>query len=88
MRKLRIQSILLVFCMLLAHRKAVWAQDPSSQKAWNEERITRIEHGLVPNSVVKGEPFPKYSVEEGIKHYRVPGLSVTSNQENFSFRNF
>lgn len=55
--------------------RALPAQQSSPQPSV-EARIDRIEHGLVPNSVAKGEPLPKYSVKDRMKHFRVPGLSV------------
>jgi CubicO group peptidase (beta-lactamase class C family) len=41
-------------------------------------RIRRVENGLVPNPgiVVKGQPANKASLEERMKAYRVPGVSL------------
>lgn len=38
--------------------------------------IAAIENGLVPAIVVKGEPIPKASIEDRMKHFNVPGLSI------------
>ena len=40
------------------------------------QRISRIENGLLPASVIKGQPLPALSVAERMRHFHVPGLSV------------
>lgn len=39
-----------------------------------ESRIKRVETGLLPAVLVKGDP--SWSIEERMKHYKVPGLSI------------
>lgn len=39
-----------------------------------ESRIKRVEQGLLPAVLVKGDPG--WSIEERMKHYKVPGLSI------------
>ncbi|MCM3871366.1 MAG: beta-lactamase family protein [Pyrinomonadaceae bacterium] len=39
-----------------------------------ESRIKRVEQGLLPEVLVKGDP--SWSIEERMKHYKVPGLSI------------
>ncbi len=39
-----------------------------------ESRIKRVEQGLLPAVLVKGDP--SWSIEERMKHYKVPGLSI------------
>jgi len=41
-----------------------------------EERIARIEHGLLPNVLIKGEPTPKMNLADRMSHYKVPGVSI------------
>lgn len=41
-----------------------------------EERIKRIEAGLLPQVVIKGQPLPVMPLAERMKFYRVPGVSV------------
>ena len=39
-----------------------------------EARMKRVEQGLLPAVLIKGDP--SWSIEERMKHYKVPGLSV------------
>ncbi len=39
-----------------------------------EARIKRVEQGLLPAVLIKGDP--SWSIEERMKHHKVPGLSV------------
>ncbi|MFN2477286.1 MAG: hypothetical protein ABR526_13205 [Chthoniobacterales bacterium] len=41
-----------------------------------EERIRRVEAGLLPAIVIKGSPSPAQPLVERMKFYRVPGVSV------------
>jgi len=41
-----------------------------------KERILRVESGLLPAVVAKGEPAEGYSIAERMEHYNVPGVSV------------
>ena len=50
----------------------VWPQSIASQ----EQRIQRIENGLLPATVVKGEPPIRMILAERMKFYRTPGVSV------------
>lgn len=47
-----------------------FAQAPAIADA----RIKRVEQGLLPPILIKGEPT--WSIEERMKHYKVPGLSI------------
>jgi len=48
-----------------------------SQEANNlEQRIHRVESGLVPLDPVKGETATPKSLIERMRHYKVPGVSV------------
>src|SRR5262245_51032595 len=42
----------------------------------NDERIARIEKGLLDPIAIKGEPIPAHTVAERMEHYKVPGVSV------------
>lgn len=46
----------------------------SSETSAAESRIKRVEKGLLPAVLVKGDP--SWSIEERMKHYKVPGLSI------------
>jgi len=41
-----------------------------------EERIARIEHGLLPSVLVKGEPTPGMNLVDRMAFYKVPGVSI------------
>ena len=41
-----------------------------------EDRIARVEHGLLAPVVVKGEPSPGMNLVDRMKFYEVPGVSV------------
>lgn len=47
----------------------------NSEKA-NPDQISAVENGLLPALAVKGEPVPTYSLEERMKHYNIPGVSI------------
>src|SRR4026207_1632173 len=44
------------------------------QKGGVEAHIKRVEQGLLPAVLIKGEPA--WSLEERMKHWKVPGLSI------------
>ena len=53
------------------------AQTPAQTSASSvEERITRIEHGLLPPVLVKGEPLPSLNLVDRMSFYQVPGVSI------------
>jgi CubicO group peptidase (beta-lactamase class C family) len=53
------------------------AQAPVQSSASNvEERIARIEHGLLPSVLVKGEPLPNMNLVDRMSFYKVPGVSI------------
>jgi CubicO group peptidase (beta-lactamase class C family) len=57
---------LLVFVVVLS--QTAFAQSPPSS------RIERVERGLLPATLVKGEPG--WTIQERMKHYRIPGVSI------------
>ncbi|HWN97971.1 MAG TPA: serine hydrolase [Blastocatellia bacterium] len=61
----RISSGILV---LLVLSQAVFGQSPV------QSRIERVEKGLLPSVLVTG--VPAWSLEERMKHYKVPGVSI------------
>jgi CubicO group peptidase (beta-lactamase class C family) len=40
------------------------------------ERVRRLEAGLVPAILIKGQPPPKMNLVDRMKHYKVPGVSI------------
>src|SRR5690348_3272139 len=59
-------SRLLVFAVVLS--QTVSAQSPPAS------RVERVERGLLPVTPIKGEPG--WTIQERMKHYRVPGVSI------------
>jgi CubicO group peptidase (beta-lactamase class C family) len=57
---------LLVFVVVLS--QTAFAQSPPTS------RIERVERGLLPATIVKGEPG--WTIQARMKHYRVPGVSI------------
>jgi len=53
--------------VLLLVASGVFAQDA---------RVNQIEKGLRPAFVIEGQPEPRWSIEERMAHYSVPGVSV------------
>ncbi|HEX8338819.1 MAG TPA: serine hydrolase domain-containing protein, partial [Pyrinomonadaceae bacterium] len=47
---------------------------PAAQDAGTDARRARVERGLLPPVLVKGAPA--WSLEERMRHYKVPGVSV------------
>jgi CubicO group peptidase (beta-lactamase class C family) len=41
-----------------------------------EDKILRVEKGLVRAVVPKGRPAPKFTIAERLRHHRIPGVSV------------
>ena len=48
----------------------------SQDRAALEQRIQRVENGLLPAEIGKGESTPKWTVPERMAHYNVVGVSV------------
>ena len=42
----------------------------------NAGKIELVENGLIPQVVVAAEPLPTFSLEERMRHYNVPGVSI------------
>jgi len=41
-----------------------------------QQKIRQAETNLMPAVAFKGEPVPRYNLEDRMRHYRVPGLSI------------
>jgi CubicO group peptidase (beta-lactamase class C family) len=53
------------------------AQTAAQASAPNvEERIARVEHGLLPPVLVKGEPTPHMNLVDRMSFHKVPGVSI------------
>ena len=51
----------------------LWRQEPGSGLS---QKIERVENGLLPPAVVKGEPAVRMKLTERLQFYKTPGLSV------------
>jgi CubicO group peptidase (beta-lactamase class C family) len=59
---------------VLALLAVILAACPVHAGKVTEERISRVEKGLIPPVLIKGGP--EWEINERMEHYRVPGLSV------------
>ena len=62
--------IVFALSILLVSPRASQSQTPLDQ------RIHRVENGLMPAQIAKGEPIPKWTIAERMAHYKVVGVSV------------
>jgi CubicO group peptidase (beta-lactamase class C family) len=57
----------------------VWIGQTSSVSATgpqNKNHIRRIERGLLPAAIIKGQPSPAMLLDDRMKYYHVPGVSI------------
>src|SRR5436853_4727598 len=59
-------SRLLVFILVVS--QVAFGQSPV------QSQIQRVEQGLLPAVLIKGDP--SWAIQERMKHYRVPGVSI------------
>lgn len=52
------------------------AAQPAPDTRSVDARIAAVEHGLVPPVIVKGRPIPLSTIEERMRFYNAPGLSI------------
>jgi CubicO group peptidase (beta-lactamase class C family) len=52
------------------------AKQEASKSTTQEARIARIENGLLPAVVIKGQPLPRRKMAEEMARLKVPGVSV------------
>jgi len=71
----RFVSKILVFLYIFPFASfSVSLAQSSPETSGADSRLKRVEQGLLPAVLVKGDP--SWSIEERMKHYKVPGLSV------------
>jgi CubicO group peptidase (beta-lactamase class C family) len=72
--------LLLIFAIQQPNTLSLLAQSARSAKTsdWNQiqERIKRVETGLLPPFTIKGEPVGTMNIAERMKHYNVKGVSL------------
>jgi len=59
-----------------AVRPATAAEQESLTQSDLNARIARIENGLLPAVIIKGQPAPAGNIADRMAHYKVPGVSV------------
>ncbi|HEV2423411.1 MAG TPA: serine hydrolase [Terriglobia bacterium] len=66
--------------LILRHDSSVSAGVPDTGAQRNvqrvQDRIERVEHGLLPPVVVRGEPTPGMNIADRMAFYKVPGVSI------------
>ncbi|HKG98317.1 MAG TPA: serine hydrolase domain-containing protein, partial [Pyrinomonadaceae bacterium] len=79
------KALLLVAALLLAslcpfrldiHSTSAATDKESQGSNGVDERIKRVESGLLPQVVIKGQPAPKMSIAERMAFHKVPGVSI------------
>jgi CubicO group peptidase (beta-lactamase class C family) len=50
--------------------------EPSQASGDIEARILRVENGLLPDNVIKGQPAPRMKLIDSMKDYGTPGVSI------------
>jgi CubicO group peptidase (beta-lactamase class C family) len=72
--------LLLILALSHTNTLSLLAQSVPSNKTsdWDQiqERIKRVEDGLLPPVMIKGEPIATMNIAERMKHYNVQGVSV------------
>ena len=59
-----------------AHQNADAGEQKASSQSDQSARITRVENGLLPAIIIKGQLAPTMTLAERMRHYAVPGVSV------------
>src|SRR5918993_1516566 len=55
---------------------AVNAGSSSQREADLAARTRRVENGLLPPTVIKGQPLPRMGLAERMKYHKIPGVSI------------
>src|SRR5688572_9831088 len=69
------QLIGLRLCLALgiAFASSLGAQTPAGTPAFN---VSRFENGLLPAGLIAGKPDPTFGIDERMRFWNVPGISV------------
>ncbi len=77
MKRLIVFSVFLIaFLCLICCGPTELERAEQAAAAALKERILRVESGLLPAVMAKGEPAEGFSIAERMEHYKVPGVSV------------
>ncbi len=73
-----IYTVLSILMTLTAAFLSLAGCDQEASPGWSplELSIKRIEAGLLPGTLIKGRPVPFMNLEDRMRHYRVPGVSI------------
>jgi CubicO group peptidase (beta-lactamase class C family) len=52
------------------------SKEPALRPADIAVRVQRVEDGLLPDNVIKGEPLPRMKLVDRMKYYETPGVSI------------
>jgi CubicO group peptidase (beta-lactamase class C family) len=78
--RLVIVYLLLVFSIQPGNRRTFLAQTVSPDRTVSrnlvQERINRVENGLLPAFLIKGDPMSTMNLADRMKHYNVKGVSL------------
>lgn len=64
---------LLVYGRVFSARKHT---EPRQTSADTDARIRRVENGLLPDNIIKGQPLPQMKLLDRMKEYGTPGVSI------------
>ena len=73
------QRGVVLFSVLATLISSVWVSAPLGQTAGADavsQRIERVENGLLPPAVLKGEPPEKMKLADRMRFYKTPGVSI------------
>jgi CubicO group peptidase (beta-lactamase class C family) len=61
---------------LFLNGKSFAAAGSSQKPSGVDEKVRRVENGLLPRVAIKGQPRQPMTIAERMAHYKVPGLSI------------
>jgi len=74
-RKLLIQFVRIFICFTFILPVLLLFQCRTTDSSL-EERIQRVDNGLIKAVLIKGQPVEKWNIVDRMKHYKVPGVSI------------
>src|ERR1044071_611841 len=73
------QRGVVLFSILATLISSLWVSAPLAQTTREDavaQRIERVENGLLPPAVLKGEPPQKMKLADRMRFYKTPGVSI------------
>ena len=62
--------------LLAAAILMIFGCQPAEENPVEDPRISEIENNLVPGIMIEGHEYPGWTIQERMKNYRVPGVSI------------